>query len=138
MAAFRAGQIVAFYLFDVAETIDLPAIPALVGGPAVAARLAPKPATPAYVQYDKPPISFDGSAVGMPELDGFQVRLRAYDYGVISLMLSRGFSGSWGELVGVGQNLIESPELEQHSEQVCRAIADRLRSALNGYRETKR
>jgi len=50
-------------------------------------------------------------------------------------MLSRGFSGSWGELVGVGQNLIESPELEQHSEQVCRAIAGRLRSALNGYRD---
>src|SRR5262249_45954778 len=43
------GQIVAFYLFDVAESIDLPAIAALVGSSAVAARLAPKPPTPAYV-----------------------------------------------------------------------------------------
>ncbi len=35
----ESGQVVAFYLFDVAETIDLQSIPALVGGAAVAARL---------------------------------------------------------------------------------------------------
>src|SRR5205809_814420 len=87
-----AGQIITFYLFDVAETVDLQAVRALVGGPAVAARLAPKPATPAYVKYDKPPISFDGSAVNIPELNGYQVRVRAYDYGVISIALSRTFT----------------------------------------------
>ena len=63
------GQILLFYLFDVAETIDLRRIPALVGGSAVAARLAPKPVTPPYVQYDKPPLSFGGDAVGIAELD---------------------------------------------------------------------
>src|SRR5438045_8919932 len=105
MAEINAAQIVAFYLFDVAERIDLAAIPALVGGPAVAARLAPKPATPAYVQYDKPPISFDGTAVGIPELDGFQVRFRAYDYGVISLALSKDFTCDWPGLIRVGQSL---------------------------------
>jgi hypothetical protein len=31
MAQIRSGQIVAFYPFDIAETIDLAAIPALVG-----------------------------------------------------------------------------------------------------------
>ena len=61
MSEIQSAQIVLFYLFDVAETIDLQAIPGLIGGPTVAARLAPKPATPAYVQYDKPPISFEGS-----------------------------------------------------------------------------
>ena len=69
MAAIRSGQTVAFYLFDVADTIDLQRVPGLVGGPATEARLAPKPATPAYVQYDKPPLSFDGSAVGIQELE---------------------------------------------------------------------
>ena len=116
MPQIRAGQIVAFYLFDVAETIDLPAISSLVGGLTTAARLAPKPATPAYVQYDKPPVSFDGSAIGIGELDGFQVRLRAYDYGVVSIALSRAFSGDWPELVAVGQKLIENAELEQRAE----------------------
>ena len=134
MPPIRAGQFVAFYLFDVAETIDLQAVRALVQGPAVAARLSPKPATPAYVQYDKPPLSFDGAEFGHPELDGYQVRIRAYDYGVISLALSRSFSGDWSELLAIGQSLIENAELEQHAEDVCRRVADRLKPAIVGLR----
>jgi hypothetical protein len=134
MAEIRAAQIVLFYLFDVAETIDLQAVPRLISAPAVAARLAPKPATPAYVQYEKPPLSFDGEAVGIGELDSFRVRVRVYDYGIISLALHRGFKGKWTGLVGVGQDLIENSELEQRAEQACRTIADRLRTALKGYR----
>src|SRR5579871_5487584 len=134
MPAIRSGQIVAFYLFDVAETIDLQAIPALVGGPAVAARLNPKPATPPYVQYDKPPISFDGATIGIPDLDGYQVRFRAYDYGVISMALSRSFAGDWGELLAIGQSLIENAELEQHAEDLCRRVAERVSGAINGLR----
>src|SRR5947207_9114074 len=103
MSEIRSAQIVLFYLFDVAETIDLNAIPGLIGGRAVAARLAPKPATPAYVQYDKPPLSFDGEAVGVGDLDGFRVRVRVYDYGVVSLALARPFAGSWIDLVGIRQ-----------------------------------
>jgi hypothetical protein len=128
------GQIVAFFLFDVAETIDLPAVPALVGGAGVAARLAPKPATPSYVQYDKPPLSFDGAAVDLPELESFQLRFRTYDYGVISIALSKPFCGSWSQLIGVGQTLIESDDFEQRAEGACRQIVARLKPALIGLR----
>lgn len=134
MPEITAGHIVAFYLFDVAETIELRSVPPLVGGPGIAARLAPKPPTPAYVQYDKPPLTFDGAAVDLAELDGFQVRFRAYDYGVISIALSKPFSGSWSELVGLGQTLIESAELEQRVEGACRQIVGRLEPALVGLR----
>ncbi len=136
MPEITAGQLVAFFLFDVAETIELPAVPALVGGAGVAARLLPKPATPAYVQYDKPPLSFDGAAIELAEVDGFQLRFRTYDYGVISIALSKPFAGSWSELVGVGQALIESDEFEQHAEAACRQIVNRLRPALVGLRAT--
>ena len=87
------GRLSRFLCFDVAESIDLPAIPGLVGALTTAARPAPKPVTPACVQYDKPPVSFDGGAVGTPELDGFQVRFRAYHYGVVPIALSREFAG---------------------------------------------
>jgi len=127
---------VSFYLFDVAETLDLQKIPSLIGGPAVAARLAPKPATPAYVQYEKPPLAFDGRAVGIPELDGFQVRLRAYDYGVMSVALSRSFRGEWSELLSIGQTLIENAELEQRAEDVFRRVGERLKPAIVGLRPT--
>ena len=55
MSEIASAQVVAFFLFDIAETIDLKAVPSRVKGPAEPARLAPKPATPAYVQYDNPP-----------------------------------------------------------------------------------
>jgi hypothetical protein len=134
MPPIRDAHLFAFYLFDIAETIDLAAIPRLIQGPAVAARLAPKPATPAYVQYDNPPLSFDGEAIGVPEVDSFRVRVRVYDYGVISVRLSQGFAGTWNELVAFGQTLIESAELEQQAERVARAVAARLERATAGYR----
>jgi hypothetical protein len=131
----QSAQITAFYLFDIAETIDLAVVPRVIGGPTVAARLAPKPATPAYVQYGKPPLSFEGETVGVSEVDGFRVRFRVYDYGVVSVALTRPFSGGWSELIMLGQTLIENDELESRAEQLCRTIADTLKPALNGYRE---
>ena len=85
MHEIRSAHVVLFYLFDVAETKDLQRIPGLIGGPTVAARLAPKQATPAYVQYDNPPVSFDGDAVGMGDVERFHPRCRVYDYGIISV-----------------------------------------------------
>jgi hypothetical protein len=84
------------------------------------------------VQYEKPPVSFDGEAVGVGELAGFRVRVRVYDYGIISLALSRGFAGSWTELIAAGQDLIENADLEQRSEGACRSVTERLRPALKG------
>ena len=63
---------------------------------------------PPYVQYEKPPLSFDGDLVGVGEIEGFKIRFRLYDYGVLSLALSRPFSGSWADLVSLGQTHIEN------------------------------
>jgi len=135
MSEIRAGHLFLFYLFDVAESVNLTAIPRLVSGPAVPARLAPKPATPDYVQYDKPPLLFDGDLVGLAEIEGFRVRVRVYDYGVISLQLARPFSGTWADLGAIGQTLIENPELEQRAERACRTVVDCLRPALKSERK---
>lgn len=129
----RSGQIVLFYLFDVADTIDLQVISRTIGG-TTAAKLAPKQATPAYIQYDKPPLSFEGEVVGLDEVDGFKPRVRLYDYGVVSIALTRPFCGSWNDLVGLGQTLIESDEFEQRAEAMCRTIVERTKPALVGLR----
>src|SRR5581483_3140388 len=103
----------------------------LVGGPAVAARLAPKPATPAYVQYDKPPLMIDGDAFGIGEVEGFRPRFRVYDYGVLSVALTRPFCGNWADLVALGQTLIENVELEQRAEALSRAVVERLKPSIS-------
>src|SRR6185436_10065985 len=62
------SSITALYLFDVAEEADLAAVPRLLQAQASPARLAPKPFTPAYVQYQNPPIVLDGEALQLPGL----------------------------------------------------------------------
>src|SRR4026208_492395 len=96
-----SGHITAFFLFDVAEAIDLGGLQRELGG-GVVSRLAPKPPTPPYVQYRQPPITIDGHIIDMGEADGFSVRFKAFDYGVISVALSRVVSGTWGGADGWG------------------------------------
>src|SRR5829696_1163454 len=125
MPQLCAGQVVAFYLFDVAERIDLAAVPALVGSAGVPAKLLPKPGTPPYVQYEKPPLSFDGETLGVGDIAGFRPRVRLYDYGVASIALVRDYEGSWDEFTALGATLIENPALESEAEQFCRRVMKR-------------
>ena len=135
MVPISAGSITAFYLFDVAEAIALNDIPALVGAPAVAARLAPKPSTPPYVQYQQPPLVIDGAAAGLGTIEGWQLRLKLFDYGVLSFALTKPFSGSWPDLIAAGQSTIDNANLERQTEQCCRHAIERLRPALTRPRD---
>jgi hypothetical protein len=125
-----AAEITVFHLFDVADAIDLTAVARLVGAAATPARLAPRPTTPAYVQYAQPPVAFDGETLALPPIESFRVRVKLFDYGVISLALSRGFTGTWVELIGAGQLCIESETLAACAEQRCRAIMAAVQPAL--------
>jgi hypothetical protein len=129
------GQVLALYLFDVAEATNLQAAAAEIGG-GVRAKFAPKRATPAYVQYQEPPLLFDGTTVDLPSIDGFRVGFKLFDYGVISLRLTRDFEGTWSDLAAVAHTLIENDALERQAEQACRAVALRLKSAMKEPRQT--
>jgi len=118
------GSITALYLFDVAEEADLAALPRLLQAQASPARLAPKPFTPAYVRYQQPPIVLDGEALQLPGLSPLmRVRVKVFDYGVISFALSQPVSGDWNELAALGQRL---SALESQVQGWC----DQLRTQL--------
>ena len=129
------GQIVAFYMFDVAEAIDLQAAASAIGS-SVRATFAPKPATPAYVKYQQPPLLFEAAGAGTPAIDGFHVNFKVFDYGVISLRLTREFAGTWRDLADASDQLVENEALERQAEQACRGVAGRLKQALTDPRQT--
>jgi len=128
------GAVYAFYLFDVAQGIDLPAFERLLGPRAASATLTDKSAGPPRVRYFVPPVIADAAALGIADIDGFSVRVKGYDYGVLSLMLSRPFTGDWHAFVALGQDLIESESLERRAAEACAAIVQRARDALVGIR----
>src|SRR6185436_10006230 len=132
----RSGLVTALYLFDVAGAIDIEATRKLLGGEATIARFDDKTAGPTKIQYTQPPVVADGRVFGCAELAGFRVRVKAYDYGVISLMLSKPFTGNWSHLVSLGQSLIESEPLEDDATAACRRVVAKLSSALTDVRKT--
>jgi hypothetical protein len=132
--SIQSATVTAFYLFDVAEQIDLPALRSVLGGGAAAAKLAPKSAAPSYLQYASPPVVVDGDALGIADVDGFRVRVKFFDYGVLSLALVRSVGGGWDDLIAASLRYIENDALEQHAEAVCRHIALRVSDALRGAR----
>lgn len=136
MSEITSGAIHAFYLFDVAEGIDLAALRRLLGPGAGQAMLQDKWRGVPAVRYFVPPVVAEGDVLGLGVLDGFRVRLKAYDYGVISLMLSRPFEGAWADLVRLGQDLIENETLERQAADACARIVSRVSGALAGARST--
>ena len=129
-----SGSVHVFFLFEVAESTDLTALRAQLGDVASPATLHDKAGGPEGVRYIQPPLVAPGEALGLGDLRGFAVRVKFYDYGVISLMLSRPFEGSWDELTAAGQDLIENDPLEDSATAACQRVVEQSRAALVGVR----
>src|SRR5262245_33458478 len=72
MPATVSGQVTAFFLYDAAEVIDLSKVATLIGGTS-RVRLTTKTTTPSYVQYQQPPLTVEGGALGLADALGFSV-----------------------------------------------------------------
>ena len=131
----RAATLTAFYLYDVAEQIDLATLRQTLGAGA-SAKLRPATTAPSYLQYQTPPLVIEGEDVGIAAIEGFTARLKFFDYGVISLALTRPFSGSWAELIAAAQNYIENDALESRAEAAVRGVARRCAASMAKLRET--
>ena len=129
----RSGTLTALYLFDVSESIDLAKVRDVMGAGS-AARLSSKSATPAYVQYQVAPLIIEGDTAGIGAIEDFAARLKFFDYGVVSLALSRPFTGGWNDLVRMGQDYIENAALEARAEDAVRRVVARCGSTMSRLR----
>ena len=96
MPPIAAGQVTAFFLFDVAEAVDLSQCGCLSVASAEGPRLRRAPAIPAYVRYQRPAAPGGRRGAGHP-LTGAGRHHALKRYGVVSLSLSRAFRGSWAD-----------------------------------------
>ena len=98
MLDIASGSVRAYYLFDVADTIDLTNAGGLAAGSRGPSQLPLGSQTsPAYLQFPVPPVI---EALPNATIEGLEcsVRLKAYDYGVMSLRLTFDASGTWEAL----------------------------------------
>jgi hypothetical protein len=132
----RAGSVTQFVLFDVAHSIDLGCVKSVLGAGASAATLTPRNAGMSRLSYHVPPLVVEGPVLGAGAPDGVQVRVKLFDYGVISVMLTRPFQGSWSDLAALAQSLFEGG-LEREASRICDAVIGRIGDALRGQRERR-
>ncbi len=125
-----AGAVRAYYLFDVADTIDLRALRTVEGEGVAPADIALRPhQSSSYLQFPVPPL-----VARLPDADfddlRCTVRAKFFDYGVISLRLSFPVSGAWDELDAIASRVRRSESIAAYAtgavERICEDLSDAL------------
>jgi hypothetical protein len=124
-----AGHVTAFYLFDIGDAIDLKRVGELIDA-TTTTRLSTKPPSPIYLQYQQPPVVIDASAIGAGEVEGFRARFKAFEYGVVSVALTRALNATWEELLDAGLRWHDNAALASGAERLCRELLSRVRHAV--------
>src|SRR5215469_1356022 len=105
MLEIAAGSVRAYYLFDVADTIDLAQMTVLGGDERAPAELPLRPHTsPAYLQFPVPPMVATLAEADVGDLH-CTVRLKFFDYGVMSLRLTFDAAGTWNDLFSLAERV---------------------------------
>jgi hypothetical protein len=131
MLEIAAGVVRAYYLFDVADTIDLTIAGESGSESRAASELPLGPQTSsAYLQFPVPPL-----IVSMPDaaISGLacSVRLKAYDYGVMSLRLTFDAAGSWNALAALADRVRTDEKIAEFAETTALRFCDDHARALD-------
>lgn len=131
MLEIAEGSIRALYLFDVADTIDLAQMTSLGGDSRAPSELPLRPHTsPAYLQFPVPPLVATLDPTRFGELD-CAVRLKLYDYGVMSLRLTFDCRGTWNDLVALAERVRTDEKIASFAESTIARIRDEYRHAFD-------
>jgi hypothetical protein len=125
-----AGAVRAFYLFDVADTINLATLRTVEGEGFTPADIPLRPhQSSGYLQFPTPPLVARLAEGQLGDLS-YTLRSKFFDYGVISLRFDFPFSGAWEELEDVASRIRRSDALltaaTKTIERICNELSDAL------------
>ncbi len=116
------GTLRAYFLFDVADTIDLSALSELGGE----RNQVPQP----YLQFPVPPLS-----VALPDADvagvRARVRLKFFDYGVLSVLLAFDAAGPWETVVAIADLARGDERVLHYASQTVKRILEQYARAFD-------
>jgi hypothetical protein len=127
--AISQGAIHAFFVYDVADTIDLAAVH--IGETPIPAPLVPRrEALPGTVQFPVPPLDVRLPAVTAVGREA-RVRAKIFDYGVVSLRLTFDAAGSWESFVSLAGTLRSDRALVEAAHAALERLTAELGAALD-------
>jgi hypothetical protein len=126
-----AGSLRAFFLYDIADTIDLRRLRSVGGEGLAPAHLRLRQhSSPAYLEFPTPPL-----VARLPDapIAGRQAerRVKLFDYGVVSVRLSIPFSGEWSGFIEFANRLRTTTDLSAAAHRTMREVHTDIAEALD-------
>ena len=119
------GSTVGLFLFDVCEEVRLDELRAILGARRLGEGL--KHAAAEQLFFERPPVVEDVQWPGQPQA---QVRVKYYDYGVVSVLFEFQFAGDWPDLIALSSRWISGTDLPTRAEEIAKERVARTRPAL--------
>ncbi|HXB22490.1 MAG TPA: hypothetical protein VNV88_13980 [Candidatus Solibacter sp.] len=122
------GSIFVLALYDVCDEISLSELRPLIGGTRPARAF--KHMTPEYVRFERPPVIESLEPVTLDKGERFDVTMQYYDYGVVSVLLRRLYSGTWEDLQQLAGRWTSSTFFDELTLRLVRQRLAHVRAAL--------
>src|ERR1700756_5277405 len=119
------GSAVGLFLFDVCEEIRLEELGAILGARRLGQGL--KHAAAEQLFFERPPVVEEAPFPGEAQA---RVRVKYYDYGVVSVLFEFPFAGEWQDLIALSCSWISETDLQNRAEAIAKERVERTHSAL--------
>jgi hypothetical protein len=125
--AIKIGAFHGYFLYDVADTIDLARLGSVAGGSARAPLQLRREASSGFIEFPVPPVIVRRADAP----SGAGVRAKVFDYGVISVRLTLPFSGTWNEFAVFTRRMRGDPELPLLAQATLESLLADMAGALD-------
>jgi hypothetical protein len=119
------GSAVGLFLFDVCEEVKLDELRNILGARRLGEGL--KHAAAEQLFFERPPVV---ESIQIPGDSQARVRVKYYDYGVVSVLFEFPFAGDWPDLIALSSRWISGTDLPNRAEQIAKERIERTRPAL--------
>ncbi len=124
----RAARFHAYFVYDIADTIDLSVLASVAGeGLTRAPLLLRREASSGFIEFPEPPVV----AQIAPGPSGTEVRAKIFDYGVVSIRITLPFDGSWAAFAAFTRRLRIDDELPQLAARTLARMLLEIQHALD-------
>ena len=122
------GSVLVLIQFDVCEEINLDSLRDIFGARRQEASF--KHPAPGYVRFQRPPVVEPVEPLILESGERLDVQIKYYDYGVLSVVFERPFSGDWDTLVRLASRWVWDTDFTSFAQKIVKQKIERARPAL--------
>src|SRR6185437_8151375 len=109
------GSSLGLFLFDICEEVNLDQVRSTLSARRLGEGL--KHAAAEQLFFERPPVVEEAAFPGQAQA---RVRVKYYDYGVVSVLFEFPFNGEWTDLISLSSRWISGTDLPSRAEEIAK------------------